>query len=884
MRAADTKSYTFATMESTIQQKAELPGQPCGGGGRPRLSLSNLGERLVDWLSRSQVYGFFISLAVLAAVSVLYFYPDNLEHNTLQQPDMVQGAANGQEGKAYEEATGQKALWTNSLFGGMPTFQISPSYPSNQLYDWLNDALGLWLPAPSNLMMMMMVGFLVLLYAFGMRWYYALIGSLMWGLSSYFVIIIGAGHIWKFVALSYIPPTIAGMVLCYRGRLLGGTALTALFAMLQLNANHPQMSYYFAFVMAGMAIAYLCTAIRQRQVGRWAVASICVAAAGALALGANLPALYNTYEYSKQTSRNASELTPVAKGKQQAADAKRPTGGMDYDQIVAWSYTPEESLTLLIPNLKGGSTSLPVGGTNQMMPLSQLDAAANVDIDPRDAQLLDYLPQYFNDTEGTNGPVYVGAVVFALFVLGCFIVKGPMKWTLLALTLLSIVLAWGRHFEWFTDLMIYNLPMYNKFRAVESILVIAEFTMPLLGILGLAQLLSVERPLKRYRWQLWVAAGLPALICLVALCFPSLFGPAITGDESQAISAYASQGYLADVRSLRAAIESLRYGMVSRDAARSLLFIVVAAVAVWGFIKLELPKFGIVLTLGVLVLLDMLSVDKRYLSHDSFVTPGIETADPLAMDEVDKVILQDKDLSYRVADFDNFGGARRSYYHKMIGGYHAAKLGRYNDLITRGMITKPQVLDMLNTRYFIQNGVGSMNPFACGNAWFVDTLDYVKGADAEFSALGKLDSPKTRAVADQSFNATLGAAVHGSSAAGSVKLTAYTPNQLSYDVSSPQGGVVVFSEVYFPWGWHATIDGKPAQLGRVNYVLRAMRVPAGQHKVVMTFDPQSLHTTGNIAYVSVTLIYLLVLAAVLLPCFWCGKKRCTSEPLKDQEC
>lgn len=872
-------------MEPTIQQNEGLPCQPAGGGGASRLNFSNLGQRLADWLAQPRVYGFFISLAVLAVVSLLYFYPDNFDRNTLQQPDMVQGAANGQEGKAFEEATGQKALWTNSLFGGMPTFQISPSYPSNQLYDWLNDAYGLWLPAPSNLLMMMFFGFLILLYAFGMRWYYALIGSLMWGLSSYFLIIIGAGHIWKFVALSYIPPTIAGLVLCYRGRLLGGTALTALFAMLQLNANHPQMTYYFAFVMAGMAIAYLCSAVRQRRVGRWAVATLCVAAAGALALGANLPALYNTYEYSKQTSRSASELTPPpAKpndGQQSIGKSKRPTGGMDYDQIVAWSITPEESLTLLIPNLKGGSTSLPVGGVNQVMPLSQLDAAANVDVDPRDAQLLDYLPQYFNDTEGTNGPVYVGAVVFALFLLGCFVVRGPMKWALLTLTLLSVVLAWGRHFEWLTDLMIYHLPMYNKFRAVESILVIAEFTMPLLGILGLAQLLSEPEPLKRYRWQLCVSAGVPVLLCLVALCVPSMFGPAITGDESQAIAAYSAQGYLADVRSLRAAIESLRYGMVSGDAMRSLLFIVVAGLALWGMLKMNMPRTGIALTFGVLVLLDMLSVDKRYLSHDNFVTPGIETADPLAMDEVDKVILQDKDLSYRVADFDNFGGARRSYYHKMIGGYHAAKLGRYNDLISRGMITRPQVLDMLNTRYFIQNGTGSMNPFACGNAWFVDTLDYVKGADAEFAALGKLNSPRTRAVADEAFRKALGQAAPAS---GSVKLTDYTPNQLTYDVSSRNGGVVVFSEVYFPWGWNATIDGKPAPLGRVNYILRAMRVPAGSHKVVMTFDPKSLHTTGNIAYASVTVIYLLVLAAILLPCFWCGKSRGCTEPTNEQQC
>lgn len=834
------------------------------------MSAQNITDRIIAWFERPRVWGFFLSVAIMAVVALAFFYPDNFDGNTLQQPDMVQGAANGQEGTAFEEATGEKALWTNSLFGGMPTFQISPSYPSNALFEWLNDLYGLWLPAPSNLLFMMMLGSLILLYAMDMRWYYALLGAIAWGFSSYFVIIIGAGHIWKFVALSYIPPTIAGLVLCYRGRYLAGAAITALFAMLQLNANHPQMSYYFAFVMAGMSVAYLCGAIRRKKMKQWLIASAYIAGAGLLAVGANLPALYNTYEYAKQTDRGASELSPLAAaGDDNAAGpydvtGKAPTGGMDYNQIVAWSYTPSESLSLLVPNIKGGATARPVGGANQPVTLSEIPGSDS-DINPHDAQILQMLPQYFNDTEGTNGPVYVGAVVCMLFLLGCLIVRGPMKWALLALTLFSILAALGRHFGWFTDLLVYNLPLYNKFRAVESILVIAEFTMPLLAVMGLKEFFSAEKPLKQYRWQSAVAVGVPALICLALMLIPSLTGDAITPYEKEALLSYNSQGYIADLSSLMAQIKSLRYGMVQSDALRSLMMICFAALAMWAVAKGWLKRPAAVCVIALIVLADLYSVDHRYVDSANFVKSSLQLSDPLAADAIDTEIMQDKDLSYRVADFDNFGSPRRSYYHKMIGGYHAAKLSRYNDLITRGLISSPQILDMLNTRYVILNGKVSRNPYALGNGWFVGDIRYVDGADAEFAALQELD-PASAAVADKSFKNILGHS--GAVSPGdTVRLTAYTPNRLSYDVTSATGGLAVFSEVYFPWGWKATIDGKPAQLGRVNYLLRAMQIPAGTHKVEMVFDPESLHITGAVAYGCVTLIYLLAAAAVFITCW-----------------
>ena len=359
-------------------------------------------ERIKEFFRRPQVWGFIVSVAVLAVLSLAFFYPDNFEGNSLRQADMQQGAANGQEGKLFEEATGEKALWTDALFGGMPTFQISPSYPSNSLFTWLNTVYGLGLPAPSNLLFMMMFGFLILLFVLRLRWYYALIGAIAWGFSSYFVIIIGAGHIWKFVTLSYVPPTIAGLLLLYRHRYIAGAAFIALFGMLQLNANHVQMSYYFGIVCAILAICYLIEAIRKKRVMKWLAATGIAVGAAALAVGANAPSLYNTYEYAKETKRSQSELTPL-KSADETAPADRPTGGLPKNDIVGWSYGTSEMFSLVVPNIKGGASARPEGGEMKAMSLDKLEGAAAYS----EAPLLQYMSQYFNDSEGTNGPVYV---------------------------------------------------------------------------------------------------------------------------------------------------------------------------------------------------------------------------------------------------------------------------------------------------------------------------------------------------------------------------------------------------------------------------------------------------------------------------------------------
>ena len=868
-------------------------------------------NKFYQWIERPQVWGFFVSIAVIALVSIAFFYPDNFESNSLRQADMQQGAANGHEAQMYYDATGEKALWTDALFGGMPTFQISPNYPSNGLFTWLNSVYGLGLPSPSNLLFMMMFGFLILLYVIGLQWYYALIGSIAWGLSSYFVIIIGAGHIWKFVTLAYIPPTIGGLILCYKGRYLLGGALTALFAMLQLNANHPQMSYYFAFVMVALVIAYLVQAIKAKSVRRWAVATAVVSAAGLLAVGANSPSLYHTYEYAKETKRSQSELTPLPSAN--AGSADRPTGGMPRADIIGWSYGKADTASLLIPNIRGGASAKPVGGRMVSWTLDQLPDAKQYE-NSAVGSVIPYLSQYYNDSEGTNGPVYVGAVIFALFVLGCFVVRGPIKWALLCTTVLSIILAWGANFESLTDLMIYHFPLYNKFRAVESILVIAEFTIPLLAIITLSQLLANREEALRHTKKVLYCFGGCALFCLFAVAFPGAFGEAITATDRATVGAIVrqvsemaqQQGYSpADISAAAyqyslanpevvQAVEDLRFGLLRADAWRSLIFVLLSGglIYLWLIDKVRRPV--VIAGVAFLTLIDLYTVDKRYVDHASFVKVAHGQAE-FTPDDIDLAIMADT-THFRVLDEQGFYRADRSYFHHTIGGYHAAKLIRYEDLLQRRLNIvaqmgyypelrndsviatypadyQPQLrrlassyrtLDMLNAKYVITGDAQApviQNTFALGAAWPVGRLTYVDNADAEMAALDSID-PAVEAVADRRFEAVLGEVNVALHSAATVALERSTPNSVVYNSSSATPMLAVFSEIWFPWGWKATIDGQPAEIGRVNYVLRAMTVPAGKHRIEMVFDPDSVHTKTTLAYASISLIYLLLLAAV----------------------
>ncbi|MDE6393411.1 MAG: YfhO family protein [Muribaculaceae bacterium] len=793
---------------------------------------------------------YILATAFLAVVAIVFFYPDDIQGNVLQQHDIMQGTANGQEGKAFHEATGETTRWTNSLFGGMPNFQIAPSYPANSLLSWIGQVYMLGLPAPANLLFAMMAGFFIMCLCMRMKWHTALFASLAWGFSSYFIILIGAGHIWKFVTLAYIPPTIGGLALLYRRKYLAGTALTALFGALQLQSNHPQMTYYFLFVVVAMMIAWLCNAIRKNEGKQWLAATGCALLAGCLSVAANSASLYNSYEYSKETVRGrATELT---------VPGSKSTGGMDRAAITAWSYGIDESFTLLIPNVKGGATIQPVAGQTTLKSLADTKKADELNVSPEELQFIGQFPQYFGDQPMTNGPVYVGAFVLLLAILALFMVRTPMKWALFAVSVLALLLSWGHNFPALTNFFIDNFPAYNKFRAVSSILVVVEFTVPLLAALCIKKMLDDPDEFRRNPWVSYGVFGIGALICLVGWISPSVFGDPFSATEIAQLNeagAFTNQAYFGVIGGIR----ETRLALVSADCARSLVFILLGCALLFLYFRGVFKKHSVfVFTLSLLALVDLYTVGHRYVNSDNFTAPA-GNEEVFSMTDADREILKDT-TNYRVLDVANMGGARSSYFHKTIGGYHAAKLTRYNDLLEHQIYrNNPRVLDMLNTKYFLSGNDYQENPGALGNAWFVSGIDYVADADHEMAALDSLDT-RTRAVADKKFSAVLGQA-SAPAPGDTVYETSYAPNRLTYKARSARGGVAVFSEIYFPWGWQATVDGKPAEIGRVNYVLRALRLAPGTHDIEFRFDPKSLHVTNALGVTAVILIYILCLGA-----------------------
>ncbi|MCM1004939.1 MAG: YfhO family protein [Prevotella sp.] len=823
-----------------------------------------------------------LAVAFMAIVSVLFFYPGDIEGRTLDQSDMRQGLANGQEAKAYAEQTGHTPRWTNSILGGMPTFQMSPSYEANSLLDWVNTVYGLGLPAPANLLFAMMAGFFIMGMCMQMRWYVSLFGAVAWAFSTYFIIIIGAGHIWKFVTLTYIPPTIGGIWLCYRGKYLWGTALAALFGSLQLIANHPQMSYYFGFVILavmGAAFMYLRKEKRMRQ---WLIGTACVAGAGVLALAADCASLYNTMEYSKETIRNkATLLSPTPEeiaAQEEAGETVKSPEQVKYEYVTQWSYSGDETFTLLVPNAKGGATIKPNPNGDPRLYVTQIKGA---DFDENEAYWLDAngFTQYFGNQPMTNGPVYVGIFVLALAVLAMFICRGSLKWWLFGVTILSILFSWGDNFETLTRALIDYLPGYGKFRAVSSILVVAEFTIPVLAMMALSRIIDIctdnasgskSDILATRAWLerrlLWVCGTL-GVICLLLFLFPSLMGSGLSNAEAKA---FQEAGIMQDpqISQIIMQMKELRLSMVSTDAIRSFIFLLFGTAVAWLYVRGTIKKsWAFVAAILAVCFIDLYSVNKRYVNYDNFSTQKAIDFEPNAADEQ---IFKDKDPNFRVFDVTSNASNHSAYYHKTVGGYHATELTRYSDLMKRQIQNGNwNVLNMLNTKYIIQeqqdeNGipvpVAMENPDALGNAWFVGNIRFVDSDDAEMQALDSLNTA-TDAVANKAFAKTLGKP--SAPAPGDyIKLTNYTPDKLTYKASSAKGGVAVFSEVYFPWGWTAVVDGKPAEIARVNYTLRGLRIPAGNHEIAFNFDPESLHVTNTIGVVAVIIIYLLLAAAI----------------------
>ncbi|MBP3670231.1 MAG: YfhO family protein [Bacteroides sp.] len=809
-----------------------------------------------------------IVIAFFAVISFVYFCPAVTEGRILSQHDSVAGIGAGQEQSEYHKRTGKMTRWTNATFSGMPTYQVAPSYESTNLLSKIAELYHLYLPTYVWYVFVMLLGFYILLRAFNFKVWMSALGAIIWAFSSYFFIIIAAGHIWKLMTLAYIPPTIAGMVLIFRKKYLLGGLLTALFVALQINSNHIQMSYYFLIVMLAMYIAYGIMARKQQEMSHFLKATGVLALAGILGICINLSNLYHTYEYSKESMRGKSELV-------KENSANQTNSGLERDYITQWSYGIGETFTLLVPNTKGGA-SVPLAMNEKAM------EKAN----PMYMNIYRQIGQYWGEQPGTSGPVYVGAFVMFLFVLGLFIVKGPMKWALLVATILSILLSWGKNFMGFTDFFIDYIPMYSKFRTVSSILVVAEFTIPLLAMLALKE--WVERPqlLKENRKEILISLGLTGGLALLFALAPKLFFSSYVSSMEM----HALQGIPADqLVPLLANLEEVRMSMFTSDAWRSVFIILIGIILLWMYSAGKLKQNVLVGALIVLCLVDMWDVNKRYLYDGQFVEKQEQTR-TFEPTETDKIILQDKDLNYRVLNLasNTFNENNTSYWHKSIGGYHAAKLRRYQEMIEEHISTemnslfkevaeasgdmdsldasKFPVLNMLNARYFIfplEGGqtVPLRNPFALGNAWFVDEVQYVNNANEEIEAIHGID-PLRKIVVDKRFESIVKAS-SASDSTCSITLTAYEPNDLKYEVNSSKGGTVVFSEIYYP-GWQAYIDGEKVEHGRANYILRAMNVPAGQHVVEFKFDPDTLHATETIAYIAFALLAIAAVVIVIL--------------------
>ncbi|MCI5855051.1 MAG: YfhO family protein [Prevotella sp.] len=807
-------------------------------------------------------------VVLFALLAFAYFYPADIEGRILYRHDASAGRGAGQEQTEYLQRTGERTRWTNALFGGMPTYQLAPSYESTDALESLGAFYHLWLPENVWYVFAYLLGFYILLRAFDFRQSLAALGSILWSFSSYFLIIIAAGHIWKVFALAYLPPMIAGVVLAYRGRYLSALLLTAIFSALEINANHVQMTYYYLFIILAMVIAYLVEALRKKTLPQFAKATAVCAVGALLGVMINLSNLYHTWQYSKESMRGKSELV-------KANSENQTSSGLDRDYITQWSYGIDETFTLLIPNAKGGAHQIRLGS----------DAKAMAKCDSQYAQYVGQWYQYWGDQPFTAGPVYVGAFVMMLFVLSLFIVKGPMKWALLAVTVLSILLSWGKYFMPLTNVFIDYVPMYAKFRTVSSILVIAEFTIPLLAMMGLKAIVDDPTLLgRKMRW-VYVSFGLTGGLCLLFALMPTAFFDFNSVADRMQLSQYVSQEYLGPMLDN---IAKVRAAVFTADCWRSFWVIVIGLVIllVYKFGKLKTPVMAGALL--VLCLVDLWTVNKRYLNDSMFVDKTMREQ-PISKSAAEEQILQDQSLDFRVFNLasDTFNENETSFYFKSVGGYHPAKLRRYQEMIdayiapekntlfkavveAQGDITKVKgdslfpVLNMLNTKYFIfplQNNqtLPMQNPYAMGNAWMVDKVTYVATANEEIDGVGKVDL-RHEAVADKRFEETLGASTAQDSTSA-VTLLSYEPNRLKYEVNSEKGGVVVFSEIYYP-GWTATVDGKEVELGRVNYILRALRVEGGNHQVELAFFPRSITTTETIAYCSYGVLILLLLLAI----------------------
>ena len=808
-------------------------------------------------------------IIAFAAITLIYFSPI-FEGKRLQQHDIGMYKGMSKEIADYREATGETTLWTNSMFGGMPAWNISARQNAN-LFNEIHPVLSLGLPSPIGAVFIGMLGFFILMLVLDCSVWLSFAAALAYGFSSYMFIIIGAGHNTKAFAIAYMAPVVAGVLLTYKEKYLWGAILTAIALALEVKANHLQITYYLLLMLIILVIAEFISDIKDKKLGHFFKASVCLLVAAVFAIMTNFTILYANYDYGKETTRGKPVL---------ASDSDNQTKGLDRDYITQWSYGKGETWSLMIPNAKGGASAY-IG--NQNPALQKADSRYRSNIAQSNA--------YWGDQPGTSGPVYVGAIVVFLFILGALTVKGKLKWALLVATLLSILLSWGKNFMWFTDFFIDHVPGYNKFRAVSMTLVIAEVCMPLLGFLGLAEIVKNPENFKKNLPKFFIALGITAGLCLLFYLTPKTFFNFLSQDEASQFAQLKSGKDGALYAAFATQLENVRVAIFRKDAMRSLLYIILAAVPIFFCAKGKLKTLPAMAILAVLVFIDMFPIDKRYLNNDNFVDKS-KAEKPFVATPADKFVLDDKSLDFRVVDltkgvFNVFNDASSSYFHKSIGGYSGAKLRRYQDVIT-GYLTKElqqfgnifnelnsdgdlathmesqKWVNMLNTKYIIYNGNEQplVNPCAYGNAWMVDNVSLVDTPNAEYDAVATTNTRHT-AIIHKEFEDFV-KDYHPTGSAGNITLTDYKPNQLTYNFNASEDKLVVFSEVWTSKGWTMRIDGEEKPLLRADYLLRAAMVPAGQHEIVMRYEPCIWKVGGIISLVSSLVILLGLVGTIVI--------------------
>lgn len=817
---------------------------------------------------RPKVWTLIAAIAAFAVITLVYFYPV-LQGKRIKQHDIEMQLGMAKELTNYHETTGDRTLWTNSAFGGMPTWNISVSQNAN-LTSPLYKSLGLGFPHPIGSVFICMLGFFVLLLVLECGFWISFVGAIAYGFTSYLFIVIGAGHNAKAMAMAFMAPVVAGVLLTYKGKYLWGSILTAFALAFEFRTGHLQITYYLLLIIVILVIAQLISDLKNKELLRFVKASSALLIAAILGILTCSTSLYGNYEFGKETTRGKPVLT---------RNEGNQTKGLDRDYITQWSYGKGETWSLLIPNTKGGASAY-IGKQNPA--LEKADARFKESIAQQNA--------YWGDQPGTSGPVYVGAIVVFLFVLGALTVKGKLKWALLIATLLSILLSWGKNFMGFTNFFLDYIPGYDKFRAVSMTLVIAEVTMPLLGFLGLAEMAKSPDNAKKNMKKFIIALGITAGFCLLFYLMPKIFFNFLCQEEAKQFAALSSGKDGAIYSMFASQLEDVRVAIFRKDALRSLAFIILAAVPLFLYVKGKLkatPAFAI---LGVLVIIDMFPIDKRYLNKGNFIDKE-KFQHPFTASTADQYIMRDKDLDFRVADItkDMFNDASTCYFHKSLGGYSGAKLRRYQDVITQylgaelnqlrtaktaqdltQLLEKQQVINMLNTKYVIFNPQSQPfeNPFAYGNAWVVNDIRWVDTPNAEIDAIKTTDLAYT-AILNKEFEQQVGNYRLTDSIVPLITLEDYQPNRLTYRFNSVSAGstttnnyLVVFSEIWTSKGWTMYVDGEEQPLMRANYLLRSALIPSGNHEIVMEYAPKAYAIGNKVSFASSLILILGLIGAI----------------------